>query len=115
MEQVATQIGIIQTGKLIFQGSPETLHAHLNESVVVCVDQPEKAWQTLVKAGWTVQRNGSQRFRVQANGKSDAAMINALLLQAGVNVYQVGLEKPSLEDIFLNLTGDVATRQYLSR
>ena len=34
----------------------------------------------------------------------DAALINAQLLQAGVNVYQIGLEKPSLEDIFLSLT-----------
>jgi ABC-type multidrug transport system ATPase subunit len=106
VEQVATQIGIIQQGQLIFQGKPETLQAQLNASVVVSVDQPEKARQALAQAGWTVQRNGSQTLYVQANGQSDAAMINMQLLRAGVNVYQVALEQPSLEEIFLSLTGD---------
>jgi ABC-2 type transport system ATP-binding protein len=107
VEQVATQIGIIQKGRLIFQGKPETLHAQLNESVALSVDQPEKARRALAQAGWTVHRNGSQQLYVKANGPSDAAMINAQLLQAGVNVYQVSLEKPSLEDIFLSLTGSM--------
>ncbi|MFN2151076.1 MAG: ATP-binding cassette domain-containing protein [Anaerolineales bacterium] len=108
VEQVATQIGIIQKGQLIFQGNPEALQAQLNESVVVSVDQPEKAKALLAQAGWTVQRNGSQKLHVQANGQSDAAMINSQLMQAGMSVYQVSLEKPSLEDIFLKLTGEGA-------
>jgi ABC-type multidrug transport system ATPase subunit len=108
VEQVATQIGIIQKSQLIFQGNPEALQAQLNESVVVSVDQPEKAKALLAQAGWTVQRNGSQKLHVQANGQSDAAMINSQLMQAGMSVYQVSLEKPSLEDIFLKLTGEGA-------
>jgi len=108
VEHVATQIGIIQKGRLIFQGNPEALQAQLNESVIVKVDQPEKAQDLLFQAGWKVQRNGSQKLYVQANGQSDAAMINMQLLQAGVNVYQVSLEKPSLEDIFLKLTREGA-------
>jgi ABC-2 type transport system ATP-binding protein len=109
VEQVATQIGIIRKGCLIFQGNPEALQAQLNESVLLNVDQPEKAKAVLTQAGWTVQRNGNQKLFVQANGKSDAAMINMQLLRAGVNVYQVSLEKPSLEDIFLKVTSDSVT------
>ena len=62
VEQVATQIGIIRKGQLIFQGNPEALQAQLNESVVISVDQPEKAKAVLDQAGWTVQRNGSQKL-----------------------------------------------------
>jgi ABC-2 type transport system ATP-binding protein len=104
VEQMATQIGIIRKGQLIFQGNPETLQAQLNESVVVSVDQPDKAKTVLAEAGWSVQRNGSQKLYVEANGQSDAAMINSQLLGAGVSVYQVSLERPSLEDIFLKVT-----------
>jgi ABC-2 type transport system ATP-binding protein len=104
VEQVATQIGIIRKGALIFQGNPETLQAQLNESVIVSVDQPDKAKAVLAEAGWTVQRNGSQKLNVEANGQSDAAMINSHLLGAGVSVYQVSLERPSLEDVFLKVT-----------
>jgi ABC-2 type transport system ATP-binding protein len=106
VEQVATQIGIIQKGSLIFQGNPEALQAELNETVVVSVDQPEKAKAVLAQAGWMVQRNGNQKLYVEANGQSDAAMINSQLMGAGVNVFQVSLERPSLEDIFLKLTGE---------
>lgn len=108
VEQVATQIGIIRKGALIFQGKPEALQAQLNESVVVSVDQPEKAKSVLAQAGWTVQLNGSQKLYVEANGQSDAAMINGQLLEAGVSVYQVSLEHPSLEDIFLKVTSEEA-------
>jgi len=106
VEQVATQIGIIRKGELIFQGNPETLQAQLNESVVVSVDQPDKAKAVLAEAGWTVQRNGSQKLHVPANGQSDAAIINSQLLIAGVSVYQISLERPSLEDVFLKVTGE---------
>jgi ABC-2 type transport system ATP-binding protein len=108
IEQVATQIGIIRKGKLIFQGNPEALQSQLNESVVISVDQPEKAKTVLTQAGWTVQRNGSQKLYVEANGQSDAAMINSQLLGSGVSVYQVKLERPSLEDIFLKVTSEEA-------
>ena len=106
VEHVATQIGIIQKGRLIFQGNPESLQAQLNEFVIVSVDQPEKAKAVLAQAGWNVQRNGSQKLYVDANGQSDAALINTQLLGAGVSVYQISLERPSLEDIFLKLTGE---------
>ena len=108
VEQVATQIGIIRKGALIFQGNPEALQAQLNESVVVSVDQPDKAKDVLAQAGWTVQRNGSQKLYVEANGQSDAAMINSQLMGANVNVFQVQLERPSLEDIFLKVTSEEA-------
>jgi ABC-2 type transport system ATP-binding protein len=106
VEQVATQIGIIQKGRLIFQGNPESLQAQLNESVLLSVDQPEIAKKVLKNAGWTVHRNGSQKLYVEANGQSDAAMINMQLMDAGVSVYQVSLERPSLEDIFLEVTSN---------
>ena len=93
---------------MFFQGNPEALQAQLNESVVVSVDQPEKAKEVLTQAGWTVQRNGNQKLYVEANGQSDAALINSQLMGASVNVFQVSLERPSLEDIFLKVTSEEA-------
>jgi len=48
--------------------------------------------------------NGGHRLTVAANGQSDAAMINAQLGRAGINVYSLAIEQPTLEDIFINLT-----------
>ncbi|HSJ53179.1 MAG TPA: ABC transporter ATP-binding protein [Anaerolineae bacterium] len=104
VEQVATHIGILQAGRLCFQGTLEELNARMSEQVVVGVGQPDQARQLLSQAGWSVRANGGHRLAVAVNGQSDAALINAQLVAAGVNVFQLNLEKPSLEDIFLRLT-----------
>jgi ABC-type multidrug transport system ATPase subunit len=106
VEQVATHIGIIQEGRLRFQGTLADLHAQMKEQVVLGVDQPDKAKNLLHRTGWTVHGNGGQRLTIAANGRSDAAMINAELVAAGVNVYHLQVEQPSLEDIFLTLTSN---------
>jgi ABC-type multidrug transport system ATPase subunit len=104
VEQVATHIGIIQEGRLRFQGTQEDLHAQMEEHIVLGVDQPEKAGAVLKQSGWTARRNGGHRLTVAANGRSDAAMLNAQLVREGLNVYHLSLEQPTLEDIFMALT-----------
>jgi len=106
VEQVATHIGIIHRGKMLFQGTPDELQAQLEEHVTLEVDQPDVALRLLSQAGWTAQRNGNHRLVVQVNGHSDVAMINAQLVHAGMNVFHLNLKQPSLEDIFLKLTGE---------
>jgi ABC-type multidrug transport system ATPase subunit len=111
VEQVATHIGIIREGRLRFQGTLEHLHAQMEEHVVLGVDQLQKAKTLLQQAGWTAHSNGGHRITVVANDRSDAAMINAQLVQAGVNVYHLNLEQPTLEDIFMTLTNNAEGRK----
>jgi ABC-type multidrug transport system ATPase subunit len=107
VEQVASHIGIIHEGSLRFQGTLGDLHAQMEEQVVLGVDQPEKAKHLLEEAGWTAHKNGGRhRVTVAANGRSDAAMISAQLVRAGVNLFHLSLEQPTLEDIFMTLTND---------
>jgi ABC-type multidrug transport system ATPase subunit len=106
VEQIATHIGIIQEGRLRFQGTLDDLHAMMKEQIVLGVDHPDKARGLLHEAGWKVFTNGGHRLTIAANGKSDAAMINARLVGAGLNIYHLVLEQPTLEDIFLTLTND---------
>ena len=109
VEHVATHIGIINQGKLLFQGAQEDLRAEMQLQVKIGVDQPDLARQTLAQNGWSVTSNGSDKLAVQANTRSDAAMITAQLREAGINVYHVSLEQPSLEDMFLDLTKSAGT------
>jgi ABC-2 type transport system ATP-binding protein len=104
VEHIATQIGIIQQGRLIFQGTQDNLQSQLHEVVSLQVDLPEEAGKMLVESGWQVTRNGNRHLVVTANGSSDAAILNSQLMEAGIKVYHLSLERPSLEDIFLKLT-----------
>jgi ABC-2 type transport system ATP-binding protein len=105
VEQIATHIGIIQEGRLRFQGSLDDLHARMEEHVVLGVDQPAEAQALLRQSGWTLQRNGGQRLTVAANGRSDAALINAQLVGGAVYIFHLSPEQPTLEDVFVTLTG----------
>ncbi len=107
VEQVATHIGILHQGRLRFQGTRDALHAEVENRVIIGVDQPEKAESVLRRAGWTAHR-GQNNGHVWAsiNGISDVSMINSQLVGEGINVYQVNVAQPTLEDIFLEVTSD---------
>jgi lantibiotic transport system ATP-binding protein len=109
VEQVATHIGIIQQGRMLFQGKLSDLQARLHEEVRLGVGSHALAEQVLAQAGWRVLPHANGHIAVAANGASDAALLNSLLVGAGVNVYHVSLERPSLEDIFLKLTDTGST------
>jgi ABC-2 type transport system ATP-binding protein len=102
--QVATHIGIVGHGQLLFQGTPEALHAQLEDRVALGVDRPDEAERSLSRAGWAVHQNGTGHLHVTVNGRSDVTLINTQLVQEGFNVFHVNLERPSLEDVFLRLT-----------
>jgi ABC-2 type transport system ATP-binding protein len=107
VEQVATHIGIIQAGRLRFQGTLDALHAETTEQLTVEVDQPQRAKHLLHEAGWTVRSNGGRRMLLSVNGPADAALINAQLVRSDVNVMHLSLTRPTLEEVFLTLTEDV--------
>jgi lantibiotic transport system ATP-binding protein len=104
VEQVATHIGIIQQGRLLSQGSLDSLHAQVEGQVVVGIHAPEQARHVLEREGWRVRGNGGHRLAVAANGPSDAARINEQLVRSGVSVHSLKVEQPTLEDVFLELT-----------
>jgi ABC-type multidrug transport system ATPase subunit len=105
VEQVATHIGIIQAGRLRFQGTLDALHAQTARQLSLEANPPGRARQLLRDAGWAVRGNGGQRMEVVVNGPADAALINAQLVHGGVGVSHLALARPTLEDIFLTLTG----------
>jgi ABC-type multidrug transport system ATPase subunit len=97
-------IGIIDKGRLIFQGTPDQLRARYQDQVSLVADRLDEAQRVLTAAGWSVAYNHNHHLTVKANGASDAAMLNTQRVRAGINVYHLSLEQPSLEDIFLALT-----------
>ncbi len=104
IEQVATHIGIIRQGRLIFEGALDALHAQSEQHLVVEVDKPQWAKDVLHTQGWNVRGNGNHRITLAVNGAADVARINMQLVQSGVSIYHLHLQQPTLEDIFLSVT-----------
>ncbi len=108
VEQMATHIGIIQAGRLVFQGTPDELRGRCQDHVILKVDRPEAAQEALRRAGWPVVHNGDHTLRVDANGEADAGLLTTQLVRGGHTVFHVELEQPSLENIYLQLTASPA-------
>ncbi len=108
VEQIASHIGIVLKGHLVFEGLTTSLRAEYAESAALITDQPEQAQVTLARYGWKFAVdgpvNGRVHLNVEANGEPDVALIVQQLVQSGTNVYHASLEKPTLEDICLKMT-----------
>ncbi len=104
VEQIASHIGIIHEGHLLFQGALAELQAKQQTELTIGVKQLDDAIKCLESAGWTVQRRADELLTVSANSTDDAVRINALLVDHCLDVFHLALAQASLEEIFLTLT-----------
>jgi lantibiotic transport system ATP-binding protein len=110
VEQVATHVGIVQAGRLVFQGPLAELQARARETeaLMVEVGNGALAARTLKGAGMAFRVVGDGALRLPATSAEEVARVNALLVSAGVPVYRLAPERASLEETFLRLTGEAA-------
>jgi lantibiotic transport system ATP-binding protein len=104
VEQVATHLGIIHRGKLLFQGRLAELQARRKPHLALGLDQPDRGRNILDENGWQVLPSSNGVLHVAAATPAEAARINRLLVEAGLAVSHLSLEQSSLEDTFLTLT-----------
>ena len=103
VEEVATHIAILSRGARLFAGTVEELHARQRRALVVRVDRPGEAMRMLTNSGLIVDRSGPDLVIVNA-GDDLAPAVTRTLVEAGFSVFHVALERPTLEDIFLEMT-----------
>ncbi|MED1798759.1 ABC transporter ATP-binding protein [Brevibacillus porteri] len=104
IEQVATSIGIIHGGKLLFQGSMEQLQRNSQPHVWMKTQDNEKARRVLQEM--ELSPSLQDGFLVmEGMGDREVAQTNRALIMAGIDVYRIEEHKKSLESIFLSLTG----------
>jgi len=104
IDQMATQVGIISKGRLIFQDSIQTLRARAQSGIELAVSRPEEAGRLLLSVGCPSERTDRGIvFRHQSD--DNVAAVVKLLVERGISVYRVEEKKASLEDVFLEMTG----------
>jgi ABC-2 type transport system ATP-binding protein len=113
VEQIASHIGIIHKGRLLFQGTLSELQDAHRAQLTLGVTQPDDAIHCLTAAGWGVERRADGMLSVNAVTSQDAVRVNRLLVSQSLEVFHLASAQVSLEDIFLTLTGgrDAAGRE----
>ena len=102
VEQTASHIGIVNSGRMLFQGTLGELHGHQRQTLFIGVDRPDDALRLIGNA--SLNADGM----LELAGDCDAASVNALLVQNGFHVHHLTTRKLSLEEIFLALTTEGA-------
>ncbi|MFJ8518541.1 ABC transporter ATP-binding protein [Lysinibacillus xylanilyticus] len=103
IDQMATQVGIVTKGKMIFQDSIEAMRRFAQPKVVIKVSDSEKGWRSLVANGIKAEHK-DDRILFDECSDEKVAHIVQILVQEGISVYRVEEEKRSLEEIFLQMT-----------
>jgi ABC-2 type transport system ATP-binding protein len=105
VEQVCSHVGVMSRGRLVFQGSLTDLRQASGARVRVDTPRPADAAVVLRRMG-----TGEPEVRpgtvVAELGTTASDRITEALVRAGVPVRQLVVERPDLEDLFVQLTGE---------
>ncbi|MFP4974625.1 ATP-binding cassette domain-containing protein [Paenibacillus sp. CN-4] len=104
IDQIATSVGIISEGKLVFQGSMATLRQQGRSAIHLRTGDNDLAGQLLRDQGYRPVPTGG-RLALGMMNDTEVAEINSLLVRHRIPVSRIEEHKRSLEDIFLELTG----------
>lgn len=104
IDQMATHVGIIDKGQLIFQDTLQALHEHSRSRLLLHTDNDRAALTVLercsIPVGW---KNDTLYLKTL---EDDTVMLAVKTLVAkGIGVLRLTQQQMSLEDIFLSLTG----------
>lgn len=104
IEQIATSVGIINEGKLVFQGSMDQLRSQSESRIALKTANNPQAGQMLLERGLSpVIKDGF--LTLQDLNDTEVASLNRTLVQAGIDVVRIEEHRQSLENLFLELTG----------
>ena len=117
-DQLADRVAVIDNGKVIAEGTSDDLKARIggHRVAVALVDQNDAEGALAV-----LQRHGSGEAHASGDGRTlEVAVIDgpaalqrvlADLADAGVELHDAGIRRPTLDDVFLQLTGRPAEEE----
>ncbi|MDO5498266.1 MAG: ATP-binding cassette domain-containing protein [Propionibacteriaceae bacterium] len=102
MDKMAEVLGIIDHGRLIFQGTRAELFARSVPDLVIETPDPARAQEILHRAHPARTPDGITITRPDPNG---TALAVAHLVRHDVAIHEVRRRQQSLEEVFIDLTG----------
>jgi ABC-2 type transport system ATP-binding protein len=112
-DELADEIAVVDHGRIIARGTADELKAHVGgERIEVVVRHPDdlgRACRMLAPEGDCSSDQHTRRVTVAARGGAQELVdVIRRLGDAQIEVDDVGLRRPTLDDVFLSLTGHVA-------
>jgi lantibiotic transport system ATP-binding protein len=105
VEKMATHVGIIHKGKLVFQGElSELQHLKHKQSFLEVETTDNDTALQLLKDFAAERKNG--HLILPFTNKLQSASINRMLIEKGIDVYRIQPQQNDLEQLFMDITSD---------
>lgn len=111
-DRLAQRIAVIDRGTVIAEGTPAELKARVGgESVEVAVvdpadlDRARGILSSVASEAVFVDRDRRRVIAAVAEGPESLARVSTAIAEAGISIEALGLHRPTLDEVFLTLTG----------
>ncbi len=108
-DELCDRVGIIDRGRIVAEGTPDELKRSVGSDVIVArIDRDAAAIAPIVDAldGVTnVEAHGNELVIATDNGSATISPVAVALSSCDVGVRDLTLRTPTLDDVFLELTG----------
>lgn len=102
IEKMVTHVGIINRGKLLFQGPIEELHDASKKKLEIQTNDLLRSKELLCKQGYQAEIL-SELIQIPFVSRNQSAEINSLLVKNDYKVYSLSQSKQDLENLFISL------------
>lgn len=105
VEQVSSHVGVMRLGKLVFQGELAALRRTSAPRVAVRTGETAAATEVFARLGLAEPAVDDDEVSAEL-GDIAPEKVTSELVHAGVGVRALAVQAPSLEDLFVGLTGE---------
>src|SRR5512147_2873015 len=106
VERMATHVGIIHKGKILFQGTlPESQQMKTKQTALEIETNNNSHALQILQQQFAVQQQHDKIF-IPYRDKQQAADVNKILIQNGLDVYRLQPQQSDLEQLFIDITSD---------
>jgi lantibiotic transport system ATP-binding protein len=106
VEKTVTHLGIIEKGKMKFQGTLKELNRLNTPFLQIHTDRNQEAASLLYSLGYELVADGHDGIKVKVESAEEAAKLNRILVLQDFEVYSLSKSNQDLEHMFLELTGN---------
>ncbi len=105
-ERMCNRVAIIDSGKIIALGTPDELLQMLPTTEHIYITKNDVTTSNInIFKGYGDIIDNTERYELRLNKGAKLSSFFGTLENANVNVQNVTIQKPTLEELFLNLTG----------
>jgi len=106
VEKMATHLGIIHKGKLLFQGPLQELQQLKSKQSAIEIEVSDTGKAQQVLGNFPIKQVNGTKVLVNFESKERTAQLNTLLVKEGVDVYHLAVTQNDLENLFIQITSE---------